>query len=75
VHRVRGLALATVLVLLAAACGRSDSPPAAASSSAAPVTSQSRLDSGSFGDLTNVCRATGEDGRQNYQAFPLPVTP
>ena len=73
--RSRGLALATVLVLIMAACGRSDSPPkAAASSSAPPETSASRLDSGSFGELKKVCSTGDASGAKASGATARGVT-
>jgi hypothetical protein len=68
--------LLSVLVLVVAACGRSDSPkPAAqASSTAAPATSQSRLDVGSFGDLTKVCSAADANGQKAGGATARGVT-
>lgn len=65
--RSRALALLTVLVLVAAACGRSDSPAAsstASTASSSAATAQSRLDAGSFGDITNVCRAADGSGQK-----------
>ena len=70
----RAAAVATVLVFLLAACGRSDSPPAATPSSSSAPTSRSRLDSGSFGDLSNVCRATDESGQKSTGATARGVT-
>lgn len=74
--RSAGLALFSVLSLLAAACGRSDSPaPAAQSaSSSAPATSQSRLDAGAFGDLSNVCSAADANGQKASGATARGVT-
>ncbi|HEV3226475.1 MAG TPA: ABC transporter substrate-binding protein [Acidimicrobiales bacterium] len=72
------MALATVLVLLSAACGRSGSPPQTASSasSSAPSagTSQSRLDSGAFGDLTKVCSSADANGQKASGATARGVT-
>jgi hypothetical protein len=66
----------SVLVVVVAACSRSDSPaPAAqASSSAPPATSQSRLDAGSFGDLTRVCSAADANGQKASGATARGVT-
>jgi len=65
----------SVFALVASACGRSDSPaPAAQSSSSAPATSQSRLDAGSFGDLTNLCAAADSSGKKATGATARGVT-
>jgi len=75
VIRLRVVAAAAAFVLVVAGCGRSDKPPAAApASSSAPATSQSRLDSGSFGDLTNVCQKADASGKPASGATARGVT-
>ena len=67
--RSRGLALATVLVFVVAACGRSGSNKASSSSSSSGSTASSSssndatlLANGGFGDLTKVCAAGDAKG-------------
>lgn len=73
-NRGRGLSVVCALVLVIAACGRSDSPPPAAAPASSAVTSESRLDSGGFGDLTKVCRATDDGGQKASGATARGVT-
>lgn len=75
VNRVGRAVVVAVLFFSVVACGRSDKPAATTPPSASNATpAASRLDSGGFGDMANVCKATDTNGQKAGGATARGVT-